>query len=127
EKDQDDAVLERAEDPEAEAVEPRRPALAGRDGGHHLGARLADEARDGNDLEAAGAQALNDDGQGAQGFGAVAAAVVQQDDVAAALVAGLAGREMAEEAVRAVDDVFGGRLWVQFPVVRVELGADGDV
>ena len=46
------------------------------DGRHDFLAGFADELADGNDLVAVGAEGLDEDGQGGDGGGAVAAAVV---------------------------------------------------
>ncbi len=58
-------------------------ALAEGERRHQLRARLAEQLRDGDDLESRRAQAVDNLRQGLHGVAAIAAAVMQQHDVAA--------------------------------------------
>ncbi len=125
EEDADDDVVEEGDEEEGDGVDEGEPVLlpAG-DGGHDLLAGLADELADGDDLVAAGAEGLDEHGQGGHGGGAVAAAVVEQDDGATS--PGLLGHgvDLLEDAV---GDLLRGLAGVLVPVVGVDLVADDDV
>ena len=72
-----------AEHPEGQVIDARCPHFARRgERRHHLGAGLVDEFRNGNDLVAAGADAVDDQREGSHGLRAVSAAVVKKNDVA---------------------------------------------
>ena len=78
----------------------------------------------GNDLIATRADALDDHGKGAHALATVAAAVMQEDDVSAALIVGSAGRQVSHYVG---GDLLGGATGIVAPVVGIDLVADGDV
>ena len=93
---EDDERLHQSEQRKVQAIDPGRPALIGRDGRHHLGARLAHQFGDRYDLVAAFLQAIQDHAQRFDRLAAIAAAVVQQNDVAATQIAGSARRQIRQ-------------------------------
>jgi len=60
-----------------------RELFVGRDGGHDFSPGLADKFGDGNNLDTALPERVNDQGQRADGLSAIASAVMEQDDVPA--------------------------------------------
>ena len=77
-----------------------------------------------NNLQSFCAHAVDDPGQSQHGLLAIASAVVQQDDVAAANVVRGAGRQMRQHIG---DDLIGAVARIVAPVVGIDLVADGDV
>ncbi len=117
-------MVEEGDEEEGYRVDQGGAALLGGEGRHNLGAGLADELTDRDDLVAAGAKSLDKDGEGGYGGGAVAAAVVHEDDRAAHPGLGLGFIDLVEDGV---DDLPGCFAGVLVPVVGVDLVADDDV
>src|SRR5262249_39770220 len=106
-----------AEHPEGEVIDAGRPKFAvGGQSGHHLSSSLADECRNGNDLVAARANAVDDQGQCFDRLRALPASVVKKDDVAFI--------EIFEDIFR---DVFRAVTRRQRPVAGIDFVANCDV
>ena len=105
-------------------VNARRQLVTRTDRRHRGVARQTGERRDGDEVIARCAQPLDDDGQRRNRLSAIAPAIVQQDDVAAAIRLGIivAGRGRAGDAGdRRIDDLlYAGSL----PVARIDVQAD---
>jgi hypothetical protein len=115
----------RAEQPEADPVQARGPALIGGQGGHDVGFGFPEQLVDGDKLESAGASALNDEREGEHGSLAIAAAIVHENDIAASLqIVRFAGRQVIEDLG---GDLLGRERRQVVPVFCIELVADGDV
>jgi len=123
-EDVEDEVVEEGEEEEGDGVGDGLAALGGVEGRHDLVAGFADEAGDGNELVAVGAEGGDEEGQGGDGDGAVAAAVVHEDDGALTVGAGLHVLELLEDGV---GDLLRGFAGVFVPVVGVELVAEDGV
>src|SRR3984957_17771724 len=118
-EDRRDSRAQPAIDSEDEAIGARLPALHRGERHHYFGARLADQVGDGNKLVTLDAQRVDDFRQSLHGVIALAAAVVEQDDVA---VFGLAHD--------IVDDFLLGNLAATgelLPIVRVDFLTDDEV
>ena len=124
EEEGDDEVVEEAEEEEGDGVGVGLPALLACERGHDLGAGLADELGDGDDLVAVLAQAFDEDRKSVDGGGAVASAVVEQDDGAAHPRLLLHLGDLVEDAV---GDLLRSLARILVPVVGVDLVADDDV
>ena len=92
-------MVEEGKEEEGDGVRAGLPALLGGQRRHDLSAGAAQELGDGHDLVAAGAQGLNHDGQGGDRGGAVAAAVMHEDNGAAAVGVGLHGGDLVEDGL----------------------------
>ena len=79
----------------------RLPLRACVDERHHLVARLAEQVRDADELEAALAQLTDEQRQRGDGLGAVAARIMQQDDVAGGVRVGRASHHRVNDLVHA--------------------------
>jgi len=124
EEDAHDEVAEEAVEEEGDGVGAGLPALARRQGRHHLSASLADEFGDGDDLVAAVAERLNQHRKRLYGDGAVAPSIVQEDDGALVPRVRLHVLDLLEDAV---DDLLWGLARVLVPVIGVDLVADDGV
>src|SRR5207247_10800916 len=74
------------EKPESDKIQPRCPALVRRQRRHHIGSRFSEQLINGNNLVSAGANAINNQRQRTDSLPPVTAAVVQQNNIAAALI-----------------------------------------
>src|SRR5581483_6601981 len=108
----------------AHEIQPGRPALVRSQRRHDVGLTLAQQLVNRNDLEAAGAGAFYDHGQGLHGFGAVAPAIVQQNDVSAALIVLGARRQVSQHLF---GNLLGAAVRIIAPVAGIELVAHGDI
>ena len=124
EEDQRDELLDEGDGGEGDGVGDGAEVLSEGELGHDLGGGLAHEGGDGHDGVAAGAERVNEDGEGGNGGGTVAAAVVHEDDGAAELRLDLHGVELGEDGL---GDFGGGLAGMLVPVVGVELAADDRV
>src|SRR6185437_606339 len=124
EEDADNNVIEEADEEKGDGVRASLPALPGRQRRHHFGACLSQQLRDRDDLVAMCPQRLDQHGKGSYGRGAIAAAVVQQDDRAFGPGPDIHVRYLLEDAV---GDLLWGLARVLVPVVGVDLVAENDV
>ena len=114
----------RAEEPEADPIQPSRPIFAGRHGRHDLGFRFAHQLVDGHEFKSAGTRAFDNEREGEHGSFAIAAAIVHKNDVAARLIVGAARGQVVEHGG---GDLFGRKGGLVVPVLGIELVADRDV
>ena len=108
------ALLKKPMKKKVDGVRAGLPALALCERRHDLYAGLAEELGDGNDVIAFGAQGLDEDGQGGDCYGAVSAAVVEQDDGTAAVGVGVHVGELLEDGA---GDLLRSFTGVLIPVV----------
>src|ERR1700722_12551270 len=125
EEDPGDAAPACVEDPESQAIESSEPEVTGWKRRHHIAAGLVEQLVDGGNLVSASADSLDDHRQGAHGLGAIASAIVHQNNVAAVQIIGAARRQMLQH--------IGGNLFCRLatrdigPIVGVDAIADRDV
>ncbi len=116
--DRGDHEAQRAKRVEDQHVGPCHPAIASAEARHRVAARLPEQRRDRDQLEAGVAKPVDQAGQGGHRIPPIASAVVQQHDVAVSITCLLEHR---------CDDLLGARRRVVVrgsPVVGVDLRAD---
>ena len=102
----------------------RAHALPEGEGWHDFSGGFAHERGDGNEGVAASAQSVDQRAESGDRRGAVAAAVMHEDDGAAKLRLGLHGVKLGEDRL---DDFVRGFEWVLIPVVGIDFAADDGV
>src|SRR5208282_1405858 len=123
-KDDRDARHGRTEESKADPIQQRGPVLAGRKRRHDIRFRFAHQLVYGDELKSAGAGAIDDQRERQHGSFAVTAASVQENNVAALLIARLARWQVVEHAS---GDLSRRERGLVIPVPGVDLVADGDV
>ena len=124
EKDDRDRGHRRAEEPEADPVQPSRPIFVGRERRHNIGFRLPHQLIDRDKGKSAGASAIDNQRERKHRSLAIPAAVVHQNDVAACLIVLLTRRQMLQHRSR---NLLRSQRWIIIPVFGVEFVADRDV
>src|ERR1035437_1793202 len=123
-EDQQDELADDGQAGEGDGVRQGAEALREGDFGHHLVGGFSHQRAYGHDGVAVGAQGVNEDGQGGDSGGALAAAVVKQDDGAAELRLGLHGLQLVEDGL---GDLGGRPAGILVPGVGAYFGADDGV